>query len=100
MKELIKKFKNLVNNFISRINKPHEKIIFNVFLIVFYGFIYKFISYLDEKSFSHKLDYKDSFYFSSITNFTLGYGDILPVSPLAKFVVVIHSFTFWMIAIS
>lgn len=97
---ITKIFKDLVNKFIKRFDEPHEKIIFNIFLIFFYGFIYRFISYLDEKSFSQKLNFNDSFYFSSITNFTLGYGDILPISPFAKFVVVSHSFIFWMVAIA
>ena len=95
-----KTFKKLVNKFVKRFNETHEKIIFNIFLIFIYGFIYRFISYLDRKSFSEELDIKNSMYFASITNFTLGYGDILPVSPLAKFIVVSHSFIFWMVAIA
>lgn len=92
--------KFIVDKFIKKFDKPYDKIIFNIFLILFYSSIYNFISYLDEKSFSEKLNFQNSIYFSSITNFTLGYGDILPVSPIAKFLVISHSFIFWMVAIA
>lgn len=94
-----KTFKKLVDRFVKRFDEPHEKLSFNLLLIFIYAGIYRFISFLDEKSFSQKLNINDSLYFSSITNFTLGYGDILPIKPLAKFAVVSHSLIFWMVAI-
>lgn len=93
-------FKKLVNKIIKSVDEPHEKIIFNIFLIILFSFIYRFISFYDKKSFSEELNMKDCLYFSSITNFTLGYGDILPISSIAKFTVVIHSLIFWMVAIA
>lgn len=93
-------FKKLVNRFVQRFDEPHEKLFFNLLLIGIYAGIYRFISFLDKKSFSEPLDINNSLYFASITNFTLGYGDILPKTPLAKFAVVSHSLIFWMIAIA
>lgn len=93
-------FKKLVDRFVQRFDEPHEKLFFNILLIGIYGGIYRFISFLDKKSFSEELDLKESFYFSSITNFTLGFGDILPVSSLARFAVVTHSLIFWIVAIA
>lgn len=93
-------FKKLVNKLVKKIDEPHEKLFFNILLICIYASIYRFISFLDQKSFSEPLNMTDSLYFASITNFTLGYGDILPKTSLAKFAVVSHSLLFWMIAIA
>jgi len=38
--------------------------------------------------------YLDMFYFSTVTFTTLGYGDIIPVSPIAKMLVVVEVFLF------
>lgn len=93
-------FKKNFNNLITAFDEPHEKLIFNLILIVAFSIIYKVIDIFDKNAFSQPLQYTDSLYFASITNFTLGYGDILPKSILAKTAVVIHSFLFWMVAIA
>jgi hypothetical protein len=88
------------NKLITAFDEPHEKLIFNLLLIALFSIIYKVIDIYDKNAFSQPLQYSDSLYFSSITNFTLGYGDILPKSILAKTAVVLHSFLFWMVAIA
>jgi len=85
--------------FSKRIDEPHEKIIFNIFLILTFSFIYKLLDFFDNSSFSQRLDIYDSIYFASITNFTLGYGDILPKTKIAKLFVILHSAIFWIVAI-
>ncbi len=81
------------------IDEPHEKIIFNIFLIFIFTSIYKLLDIIDNNSFSERLDIYNAFYFSSITNFTLGYGDILPKTRIAKMFVILHSAIFWVVAI-
>lgn len=98
--KIIKFLRNFFDKFVESFDEPHEKFTFNIILILFYSIVYKFISYIDKESFSEELTYNNSIYFSAITNFTLGYGDILPKSQLAKFAVVTQSLIFWMVAIA
>ena len=93
-------FKKIVNKIITYFDEPHEKLIFNVLLIALFTVIYKIIDMFDENAFSKRLSTSDAVYFASITNFTLGFGDIIPQSNLARITVVLHSLTFWMVAIA
>ena len=93
-------FKKTINKLITYFDEPHEKLIFNIILIAIMTVIYKLIDMFDDKAFSKRLTTSDAVYFSSITNFTLGFGDIIPQSNLARFTVVLHSLTFWMVAIA
>jgi len=74
------------------------------FLIVLsYGAIYYGIYMRDVKSFSGNINIPDSIYFSFVTITTLGHGDIIPKSFLAKFVVVtevLFGFTFAVIVLA
>ena len=93
-------YKKNLNNFITLFDKPHEKVLFNIVLIGLFAIIYRAIDIYDKNAFSAPLNFSDSLYLSSMTNFTLGYGDILPKSALAKTVAVIQLFLFWMVAIA
>ena len=95
-----KAFKKIINKLITYFDEPHEKLLFNIILIVLFTFIYKLIDMFDENAFSKRLSTSDAAYFASITNFTLGFGDIIPQSNLARMTVVLHSLTFWMVAIA
>lgn len=58
------------------------------FAIYAYGVLYVFISHATEAAFSPApLSLLDGIYFSLVTAATVGYGDIIPVSSLAKVVV-------------
>ena len=92
---IISLLKNLLSKWSILLKTRQSKFVYNVLLMIVFTFVYKFISDNDEKAFSQKLDYTNAFYYSSITHFTIGYGDILPVSPLAKMLVVVHTFMFW-----
>lgn len=64
------------------------------YLIFVYAFsvLYIFISTIDNSAFSNNqiLSVVDGIYFSTITAATVGYGDIAPVSRLARIVVIIQ----------
>lgn len=92
-------FKKIFDNIVTYFDEPSEKLLFNIILITIFTFIYKFIDYIDNKAFSKRLSTFDSFYFSAISSFTIGYGDIIPKSKLAKIAVIINTLLFWMIAI-
>ena len=53
-------------------------------LIFIFAIWYQMISIANPEAFSHPLRVLDSLYFSFVTYITVGYGDIYPVSSLAK----------------
>jgi hypothetical protein len=59
----------------------------NVFqLLLIFAVWYQMISLVNPNAFSHPLHILDSLYFSFVTFVTVGYGDIFPISILAKIV--------------
>jgi len=49
---------------------------------------YQLVSWLDGAAFSQPLDILGSLYFSLVTFLTIGYGDVVPVSDLARLLVI------------
>lgn len=77
-----------------------KKIIYNIINTFIFSVIYYIIGKYDSKAFSEiNIKYTQALYFSATTNFTLGFGDVLPVSPLPKFFVIIQSIIFYTITI-
>jgi len=74
---------------------------FNIIQIVFiFAIWYRTISFWAPASFSRALDILDSLYFSVVTFLTVGYGDIIPKSDLAKGLVILQLIlTFYTIVI-
>ena len=62
------------------------------YFLAVYGFalLYVFISNRDPAAFSSVLSLTDSIYFSIISAATVGYGDIVPKSGLARFAVIVE----------
>lgn len=74
---------------------------FNIIQIVLvFSIWYRMISTWAPSSFSHSLSILDSLYFSIVTFLTVGYGDMIPISDLAKGLVVLQLIlTFYTIVI-
>ena len=81
-------------------SKFKDKLIYNIIATIIFSVIYYIIGLIDKNAFSEKLTYTQALYFASTTNFTLGFGDVLPKSNLARLVVVIHSILFYVITIA
>lgn len=64
-------------------------------VLLIFAIWYKFISIHFPASFSVALNGLDSFYFSFTTFLTVGYGDILPLSNVARILVVFQSAIFF-----
>lgn len=73
----------------------------NIFqVIITFAILYRFLSVHSPSAFSHPLSLLDSLYFSVITSLTVGYGDIVPLSQLAKLLVMFHGmFVFYTMVI-
>lgn len=78
-------------------NSYKDKFIYNIILIFIFTFTYKIAHELIPNSFNTYLSFSETFYFTCVTNFTLGYGDILPTNIVTKSLVCIHVFLFWLI---
>lgn len=65
-------------------------------LILIMAICYKNIHDRDAKAFTQEnMSFIDMFYFATITTFTVGYGDINPISSAARTFVFINSYVFW-----
>jgi len=66
-------------------------------LAVIFSLIYSFIYYFNPNSFNFaaasNISKQDFFYFSVVSLTTLGFGDITPISPLARSFVMVEAFT-------
>lgn len=89
----VKKIANVFKKF-------KDKLIYNVIATLFFSVIYYIIALFDKNAFSEPLDYPSALYYASTTNFTLGFGDVLPKSGLARFITCAHSILFYVITIA
>ena len=80
--------------------KFKDKLIYNIITTFVFSIIYFSLSQIDNSAFSEHLDYADALYYSSTTNFTLGFGDVLPKSGIARILTCIHSILFYVITIA
>lgn len=62
-------------------------------VIIIFAIWYRFLSLNIAGAFSKTLSVLDSIYFSVVTFFTIGYGDIVPIAPLAKILAVVQGIT-------
>ena len=64
---------------------------FNIIqVILIFAIWYRLLSFWDPSAFSYTLNIIDSLYFSVVTLLTVGYGDIIPISNLAKGLVILQ----------
>ena len=101
----------VLNSFLMKlfilIDEPHEKIFANFFIIILFAGVYYGIYMLQfqlkgkEVIYSPysntKMDFFDAIYFSFVVHFTLGFGDVFPVSTSARIAVILHTTLFWFI---
>lgn len=83
-------------------NDPHEKFLYNIILIVVFGNIYNYLN-LDhftvmvEENKNKELSAAYFMWFSLMSQFTMGFGDLYPSSNTAKVCVALQSSLFWFI---
>ena len=80
--------------FINIIKKQNKLLIFHVIVII----LFSIINFLVSKKYGNNEDkenfknYSDTFYYTTITHFTIGFGDISPRSRTMKMISVLHAF--------
>tara|TARA_B100001094_G_scaffold72638_1_gene68922 strand:- start:339 stop:653 length:315 start_codon:yes stop_codon:yes gene_type:complete len=101
-------FKEIIKGSKKFLDEPHEKIISNIFNIILFSFIYYYLYKKDKNSFKvsedllkdkTELSYYDILYYSLLLNFTISFGDMVPLSSDVKVVSSIQTFLFWYIAL-
>lgn len=78
----------------KNLDELDEKLIANSVVLILYTVINYFILVIYEEQ---KLSFSDVIYFTFITHFTVGYGDISPKSNLGRTLTFIHVFITWFI---
>jgi hypothetical protein len=82
------------------VDEPHEKFVANIILVIVYSGINFYILNIHEKELHNKeYTYFDALYYTVITHFTIGFGDIVPKSVLGKSTTMLHIFMVWIINI-
>lgn len=62
----------------------------NLLLLALFVTVYFILSRVNESAFTKKLSFIDVLYFATVTQSTVGYGDISPASPGMKLLVLLH----------
>lgn len=99
LNQVLNLFNSLLFKLIVLIDEPNEKFIVNMLIIVLFSIIYHIVYIMNpERAYSIKnLSYSDMLYYSCTVHFTLGFGDIFPVSRLARGFTIIQSILFWFV---
>ena len=98
----------IINN---KLNEPHEKFVANVIMVFVFTSVYYLAYVTDDSTFYINPDIKrtsiqeplsilEFFQFSTLTQFGITFGDIVPKSFISRFLVVLHAFLFWFIMIN
>ena len=105
---------NIINkmnkSFEKFLDQPHEKIYFNLINEFLFSLIYYYIYLMDPNCFivnelmfinrkEQKLEYTDFLYYSTLLNFTISFGDMIPLTGNVKFLSSLQVFIFWYIAL-
>jgi hypothetical protein len=90
----------VLNNTLTKQNVSILKKHITIYII--FSMIYYFVCYMSNNESFTKDDMTigDAFYYGCTTHTTLGFGDISPISPFAKFCTVLHSVTVFFIVLS
>lgn len=64
-------------------------VLMNMFILITFASIYRS---LGKDHFSEDMTWSNSFYFAMVTQSTVGYGDILPLTDFSKWLVFFHIF--------
>jgi hypothetical protein len=96
-------FDKLTNFF----NEPHEKFLLNMISILLFGIAYTILYNYDKNNFkilikennSEKNEYSFFYFiwFSLMSQFTVGQGNMYPSSPISKSLIAMQSSLFWFI---
>ena len=88
------------NLLFNSMDDAHEKLFWNFGLIIFFSIINFIISQINPKAFSSEKKFTiiDAIYFSTITHFTIGYGDYYPTNELTKILTLLHVIMAWLVS--
>lgn len=73
--------------------KLRSLLINHMFCVIIFSSIYIMLFLKDKKCFKNAKNIQDILYFTTTTHSSVGYGDIFPVSPMAKTAVMAHHVT-------
>lgn len=98
--------KNIFDRLVKFYNEPHEKFMYNVFLIFLFSIVYTTLYSYDKNTFkviiqeknpNRSYTYYDFLWFSIMSQFTMVQGNLYPLSTLSKCVISLQSGLFWFI---
>ena len=73
-----------INKLVNKLKKQNELLVFHLATIVLFTIIYYYLSQKSEEDKSNFKSVEDSLYYTIITHFTIGFGDISPKSKMMR----------------
>lgn len=94
--------KSGIKGILVRMDEPGEKVAWNLVILSIFTLInYLIFNYYEAPQFpddpSRKLSVTDAFYYTGISQFTIGFGDIAPKTNLGRIVIVLQVIFVWFV---
>lgn len=86
----------ILDKILTMVDEAHEKFLWNIVIIVIFTFVHWMVFRFYEED-NESFTISDAFYYTTITHFTVGYGDITPKTMMGRLITFVHIFMVWVV---
>lgn len=91
------KTKNILISILSLFNKPVEKLLVNLLLLILFAILYFFFVEVKDTDNNRKITFEEAIYFTFTTHFTIGFGNFAPANLHGRIINIIHIVLVWFV---